>query len=237
MTKQVSFFRKVSNNFKGNRHCNYSTCLYVIYSKKTWDLYYTYCRDKCILHWCLAFVKQNSTCVFPRPLLEKQQTLKFTLHSSERSKLCHTCDFPHWNAFLALCTAGLKSNKKLSAHLFEVRSRITRASLHRLCVLLWIMCLCVRGVVPAFPFFSYNGLYCQGQRNATRALGFHQATAQCFLAWVLIPVTQFTSQLLCLCSQWRDIKPRLQFAQWQTTLKARLLLWLLTFLDTLGWDI
>lgn len=73
--------------------------------------------------------------------------------------------------------------------------------------------MCVCGTVAAFPFFSYNGLYCQGQRNTTSAPGFHQASAQCFLAWVLIPVTQFTSQLLCLCSQRRDIKPRLQFAQ------------------------
>lgn len=73
--------------------------------------------------------------------------------------------------------------------------------------------MCVCGTVAAFPFFSYNGLYRQGQRNTTSAPGFHQASAQCFLAWVLIPVTQFTSQLLCLCSQRRDIKPRLQFAQ------------------------
>lgn len=156
------------------------------------------------------------------------------------SKLCHTCDFLHWNAFLALCTAELKSNKKLSAHLFEVRSWITLASLHRLCVLLWIMSLsvyvCVVRFLP-FLFFSYNGLYCQGQRNGTSAPGFHQATAQCFLAWVLIPVTQFTSQLLCLCSQRRDIKPRLQFAQWQTTQKACLLVWRLTGLDTLGWEV
>ena len=128
-------------------------------------------------------MKHDSACVFPRPLSEEHQTLKFTSHSSVGSKLCHTCDFLYWNAFLALCTAGLKSNKKLSAHLFEVESWITLASLHRLCVLLWIMsfeCVCARGTLPAFPLFSYNGLYCQGQRNATSAPGFHQATAQCF---------------------------------------------------------
>jgi len=76
------------------------------------------------------------------------------------------------------------------------------------------VCVHVHGTVPAFPFFSHNGLYySQGQRNATGAPVSHQATAPCFLAWMLIPVTQFTSQLLCLCSQQRDIKPRLQFAQ------------------------
>lgn len=184
-------------------------------------------------------MKQGSTYLFPRPPLDEHRTLKFTSHSSMRSKLCHTCDFLQWNAFLALCTAGLKSNKKLSAHLFEVQSWITLASLHRLCVLLWIMFLSVYVcVVCCLPFFlSYNSLYCQGQRNVTSAPGFHQAPAQCFLAWVLIPVTQFTSQLLCLCSQWRDIKPRLQFAQWQTTQKACLLPWHLTGLDTPGWKV
>lgn len=97
-------------------------------------------------------MKQGSTCVFLRPLSGEHQTLKFTSHSSVGSKLCHTCDFLHWNAFLALCTAGLKSNKKLSAHLFEVGSWITLASLHRLCVLLWIMslsvCVCVARWLP-----------------------------------------------------------------------------------------
>lgn len=39
--------------------------------------------------------------------------------------------------------------------------------------------VCVRGTLPALPFLSYNGLYCQGQRNATSAPGFHQAGAQC----------------------------------------------------------
>lgn len=99
-----------------------------------------------------------STYLFPRPLSEEHQTLKFTSHSSVGSKLCHTCDFLNWNAFLALCTAGLKSNKKLSAHLFEVGSWITLASLHRLCVLLWIMSLsvCVH-VCGTMPFlFSHT---------------------------------------------------------------------------------
>lgn len=85
------------------------------------------------------------------------------------SKLCHTCDFLHWNAFLALCTAGLKSNKKLSAHLFEVGSRITLASLHCSCVLLWIMsqsvCVCVcmgmggcvcYGACPSFSLIQWS---------------------------------------------------------------------------------
>lgn len=63
--------------------------------------------------------------------------------------------------FLALCTAGLKSYKKLSAHLFEVRSRITLASLHRLCVLLWIMSLSVYVcVVRCLPFlFSHTMVF------------------------------------------------------------------------------
>lgn len=180
-------------------------------------------------------MKQGSIYVLPRLLSEEHETLKFTSHSSVGSKLCHTCDFLHWNAFLALCTAGLKFNRKLSAHLFEVGSWITLASLHRLCALLWIMSLSVYVCVVRcllFLFFSYNGLYCQGQRNVTSATGFHQATAQCFRAWVLIPVTPFTSQLLCLCSQQHDIKPRLQFAQWQTTQNACLLVWHLTVLDT-----
>lgn len=95
---------------------------------------------------------QGSTYVFPGPLSERQ-TLKFTSHSSVGSKLCHTCDFLHWNAFLALCTAGLKSNKKLSVHLFEVGNRITLALLHRLCALLWIMSACVYVcVVCCLPF-------------------------------------------------------------------------------------
>lgn len=55
------------------------------------------------------------------------------------SQLCHTCEFLYWNAFWALCAAELKSNKKLSVHLFEVASWITQASLHRLCVLLWAL--------------------------------------------------------------------------------------------------
>lgn len=92
-------------------------------------------------------MKQGSNYVFLRPQSEKDQTLRFTSQSSVGSELCHTCDFLYWNAFLALCTAGLKSNKKLSVHLFEVASWITLASLHRLCVLLWIMslsvCVCV----------------------------------------------------------------------------------------------
>lgn len=106
-------------------------------------------------------MKQGSTYVFPRSLSEEHQTLKFTSHSSVGSKLCHTCDFLHWNAFLALCTTGLKSNKKLSAHLFEVESWITLASLHRSCVLLWIMseCVCV-SVVRCLPFlFSHTMVF------------------------------------------------------------------------------
>lgn len=104
---------------------------------------------------------QGSTYIFPRQLSEEHQTLKFTSHSSVGSKLCHTCDFLHWNAFLALCTAGLKSNKKLSAHLFEVGSWITLASLHRLCVLLWIMSLSVYVcVVWCLPFlFSHTMVF------------------------------------------------------------------------------
>lgn len=38
------------------------------------------------------------------------------------SQLCHTCEFLYRNAFWALCAAELKSNKKLSVHLFEVVS-------------------------------------------------------------------------------------------------------------------
>lgn len=93
--------------------------------------------------------------LFPWPQSNVHQTLKFTSHSSVGSKLCHTCDFLHSNAFLALCSAGLKSNKKLSAHLFEVRSWITLASLHRLCAPLLIMSerLCVCGMVLTFPVF------------------------------------------------------------------------------------
>lgn len=126
-------------------------------------------------------MKQRSSYIFPNPQSEKVETLKFTSQSSMGSMLCHTCDFLYWNAFLA-CATVLKSNKKLSVHLFEVVSWITLASLHRFCALLWIMSrsVCMCGMVPACPFFSYNGLYCQGQRNVTSVPGFHQATAQCF---------------------------------------------------------
>lgn len=152
-----------------------------------------------------------------------------------RSKLCHTRDFLHWNAFLALCTAGLKSNKKLSAHLFEVGSWITLASLHRLCVLLWIMslsmCVCAVRCQPFLFLIQWSLL--PGPEKRDQCSWFSSGYCSLFFfAWVLIPVTQFTSQLLCLCSQRRDIKPRLQFAQWQTTQKACLLLWHLTGLDT-----
>lgn len=185
-------------------------------------------------------MKQSSTYVFPGPLSVDHQTLKFTSHSSVRSKLCHTRDFLHWNAFLALCTAGLKSNKKLSAHLFEVGSWITLASLHRLCVLLWIMslsmCVCVVRCLPFLFLIQWSLL--PGPEKCDQCSWFSSGYCSVFFfAWVLIPVTQFTSQLLCLCSQRRDIKPRLQFAQWQTTQKACLLLWHLTGLDTFGWEV
>lgn len=86
-------------------------------------------------------------------------------------------------------------------------------------------------------FFLYNRIFffffAPGRRDATDAPGFHHAcSSMLFFAWVLIPVTHFTSQLLCLCSRQRDIKPRLHFAQWQTTQKTCLQLWHLTGRDT-----
>lgn len=88
--------------------------------------------------------------------------------------------------FSSLCGAALESNKKLSAHVFEVGSWITLdSSLHRLCVLLWkniFETLSVCGVVFIFAFFLYNSGYCLGQRYVISAPGFHQALFSVFLA-------------------------------------------------------
>lgn len=82
------------------------------------------------------------------------------------------------------------------------------------------VCVCVC-VVQCLPFlFLIQWSLLPGPEKCERRSWFSSGACSMFFAWVLIPVTQFTSQLLCLCSERRDIKPRLQFAQWQTTQKA-----------------
>lgn len=93
--------------------------------------------------------------------------------------------------------------EKLSVHLFEVVGWITPASLHRPCVLSWMMwCVCVRGPLSAFPFFSYNGLYCQGQRKASSAPGFHHTPSQCVFFVPGCSSLSLSSPLnYCVCAQ------------------------------------
>lgn len=102
--------------------------------------------------------------------------------------------------------------------------------------LLWLHCTgCV--YYCGLSFFLYNSIFFLAAEMWPMLLVFITPAARCFFAWVLIPVTHFTSQLLCLCSRQRDIKPRLHFARWQTTQKTCLLLWHLTGRDTFSREV
>lgn len=63
-------------------------------------------------------------------------------------------------------------------------------------------CVCVCVCYSAWlSFFSYNGLYCQGQRNATSPPGFHQATAQCFFLPGCSSLSLSSPLNYCVCAQ------------------------------------
>lgn len=196
------------------------------------------------LSFCEAGVQSKK---HPRPQSKKEQTFYISLLSRQwGSKPCHTCDFLYWNAFLGpyvlqdwnLTKSFQSISLKSSAELLRLHciGRVYRRG--------WCgpACVCVC-VVQCLPFlFSHTMVFiARAREKRVVLLVFIRRLLNVFFyfffAWVLIPVTQFTSQLLCLCSERRDIKPRLQFAQWQTTQKACLPPWHLTGGgDTLGWE-
>lgn len=66
--------------------------------------------------------------------------------------------------------------------------------------LLWLHCTgCVS--YCGLSSFSYNSIFFLAAEMWPLLLVFIRPAAWCFFAWVLIPVTHFTSQLLCLCSR------------------------------------